>query len=52
MEYKGHSGIAFHCSSSSLQREKGVIRVPDGSGFGIDIDPDHVNKATRITLQR
>lgn len=50
MEFKGHSDIPFHCSSSSLKCEKGVIRVPDGPGFGIDIDPDYVNKAKRMTV--
>lgn len=50
MEFKGHSSIPFRCSSSSLKCEKGVIRAPDGLGFGIDIDPDYVNKTTRMTV--
>ena len=49
MEFKGLSGIPFNCSSSSLKCEKGVIKVPDGPGFGIDIDPAYVNSAKRIT---
>lgn len=49
MEFKGLSNIPFECGSSSLNCEKGVIRVPSGPGFGIDIDPDYVNKARRIT---
>jgi len=27
--------------------EKGVIRVPDGPGFGIDIDPAYINSAKK-----
>jgi len=49
MEFKGLDGIPFNCSSSSLKCEKGVIRVPDGPGFGIDIDPAYVNSAKRLT---
>ena len=48
MEYKGLSNIPFTCDSSSLKCEKGIIRVPDGPGFGIDIDPNYVSKARRI----
>ena len=48
MEFKGLSNISFHCSSSSLKCEKGIIRVPSGPGFGIDLDPDYIRKAKRM----
>ena len=50
MEFKGLSNIPFHCASSSLKCEKGMIRVPDGPGFGIDIDPDYIRKSKPITI--
>jgi L-alanine-DL-glutamate epimerase-like enolase superfamily enzyme len=49
MEYKGQSKIPYHCSSSSLKCENGVIRVPDGPGFGIDIDPEYVQRGRLMT---
>lgn len=45
MEFKGHGNVPFDCSTSSLKCENGGIRVPSGPGFGIDIDPDYINKA-------
>jgi L-alanine-DL-glutamate epimerase-like enolase superfamily enzyme len=48
MESKGYGNVPLDCSNSSLKCENGVIRVPNGPGFGIDIDPDYVNKARPI----
>ena len=45
MEFKGYSKIPFNCTTSSLKCEDGVIRVPSGPGFGVDIDPDYVKQA-------
>lgn len=45
MEFKGHGKIPYQCSTSSLKCENGMIRVPTGPGFGIEIDPDYVNQA-------
>jgi L-alanine-DL-glutamate epimerase-like enolase superfamily enzyme len=45
MEFKGYGNVPFNCTTSSLKCEHGTIRVPTGPGFGIDIDPDYVNKA-------
>ncbi len=45
MEFKGYGNVPFECSTSSLKCENGVIRVPTGPGFGIDIDPEYVNRA-------
>jgi L-alanine-DL-glutamate epimerase-like enolase superfamily enzyme len=49
MEFKGLSEIPFQCDTSSLASEGGIIRVPSGPGFGIDLDPQWVAKAEVIT---
>jgi L-alanine-DL-glutamate epimerase-like enolase superfamily enzyme len=48
-EYKGSSKIPFHCETSSLECQLGIIRVPTGPGFGIQIDPDFVKRAERVS---
>lgn len=48
MEYKGQTGIPFDCPTSSLTCEAGVIRVPSGPGFGVEIDPDYLAAAKPI----
>ena len=45
MEFKGYSNVPFNCATSSLKCEGGVIQVPSGPGFGVDIDPDYIKKA-------
>lgn len=49
MEFKGYSKIPFQCDTSSLKCEGGIIRVPSGPGFGVDIDPDYIKKAERLS---
>ncbi len=48
MEFKGYGKIPFACDSSSLKCERGVIRVPSGPGFGIDIDRNYINAAKPV----
>ena len=37
--------LPFHCATSSLLSDSnGVIRVPTGPGFGVDIDPDFLKR--------
>lgn len=37
--------LPYHCATSSLRSdEHGVIRVPSGPGFGVDIDPDFLKR--------
>ncbi|GGA67873.1 mandelate racemase [Edaphobacter acidisoli] len=39
--------LPYHCATSTLRSDSnGVIRVPTGPGFGVDIDPDFLNQAT------
>ena len=45
MEFKGYSKVPFQCATSSMKCEDGVIRVPTGPGFGVDIDADYIQKA-------
>jgi L-alanine-DL-glutamate epimerase-like enolase superfamily enzyme len=35
--------------SSSLKSEKGMLKVPTGSGLGIDIDPAFLKQAQVVT---
>jgi L-alanine-DL-glutamate epimerase-like enolase superfamily enzyme len=39
------SSIPFQCDTSPLTCDDGIMRVPSGPGFGIDLDPDWVAKA-------
>ena len=44
-EFKGYdTEISFECKTSSLLSENGDIKVPTGSGSGIDINPEFVKK--------
>jgi L-alanine-DL-glutamate epimerase-like enolase superfamily enzyme len=44
-EFKGlKSEIIFECKSSPLSVDDGFIKVPTGSGSGIEIDPDFISK--------
>ena len=39
--------LPYHCATSTLRSDSnGVIRVPTGPGFGVDIDPDFLKQAT------
>jgi L-alanine-DL-glutamate epimerase-like enolase superfamily enzyme len=48
LEFKGLSPIPFQCDTSPLTCVDGVMRVPSGPGFGIDLDPGWVKKAQPI----
>ena len=48
LEFKGLSSIPFHCETSPLDCVNGIMMVPSGPGFGIDLDPDWVRKAEVI----
>src|SRR4029079_18821407 len=50
MEFKGNTDLPISCDSSSLKVEKGIVRCPDGPGFGVTIDPDFVPKASPVTI--
>ena len=42
--------LPYHCETSSLRSDSnGVIQVPSGPGFGVDIDPDFIKKSTVLT---
>ncbi len=43
--------LPFHSSTSSLKSDAdGVIQVPSGPGFGVDIDPDFIKQCTVVKL--
>jgi len=48
LEFKGLSPIPFDCDTSPLTCDEGIMRVPSGPGFGIELDPDWVGKAEVI----
>ena len=48
LEFKGLSSIPFQCETSPLTCVDGIMRVPSGPGFGIDLDPDWVKRAEVI----
>ncbi len=41
--------LPYHCETSTLRSDsEGVIKVPTGPGFGVDIDPGFIKKATIV----
>jgi L-alanine-DL-glutamate epimerase-like enolase superfamily enzyme len=44
MEFKGNTNLPVECQSSSLKCENGIVRCPDGPGFGVTIDPAFVKR--------
>jgi L-alanine-DL-glutamate epimerase-like enolase superfamily enzyme len=48
MEFKGNTDLPVHCPTSSLKCENGIVRCPEGPGFGVQIDPEFVKKATLV----
>jgi len=45
-----NNDLPYHCPTSSLRSDaNGVIQVPTGPGFGVDIDPDFIRKASVVT---
>ncbi len=50
MEFKGNTDLPVICNSSSLKCEGGIVRCPDGPGFGVTIDPGFINKAQVIRI--
>jgi len=36
--------VVFECKTSPLKIVNGVVKVPTGSGSGVDIDPEFIRK--------
>lgn len=50
-EFKGfNKKIPFHCPTSELTSNKGVIKVPTGPGSGIELDANFLNSAKKVEL--
>ncbi len=50
-EFKGiNKKIPLSCATSSLQSEDGIVTVPSGAGFGIDLDPEFVVKHKPVAV--
>ena len=44
-EFKGfRTNIVFDCPTSPLQSDRGVVKVPNGPGSGVDVDPSFLAK--------
>jgi L-alanine-DL-glutamate epimerase-like enolase superfamily enzyme len=50
MEFKGNTHLPVSYPSSSLKCERGMVRCPDGPGFGVMLDPAFVREAKIIEL--
>ena len=48
-EFKGDADIPVSSPTSSLQCEGGILRIPSGPGYGIEIDPAFVRAAKVVT---
>jgi len=49
-EFKDLSkNLPFECKTSSLKSENGIVKIPQGPGLGVDIDPDYIKKHTLVT---
>ncbi len=50
-EFKGlRTHVRFECKTSPLKVVDGKIKVPTGPGFGVDFDPEWVNKHQIVKL--
>jgi L-alanine-DL-glutamate epimerase-like enolase superfamily enzyme len=41
--------LPFECKTSTLTSVNGVVKIPQGPGLGVDIDPDFIKKHTLVT---
>ena len=50
-EFKEFNNVLpYHCATSTLRSDaNGVIKVPTGPGFGVDIDPAFLAKCTAVS---
>ena len=49
-EYKGRDdSLPVSSDTSSLNSEKGMLKVPSGPGLGVAIDPAFIEKAVRLS---
>lgn len=49
-EFKGTSSIPVSCDTSSLKPENGLVQVPTGPGYGVEIDPEFIKKAIVLEI--
>jgi len=47
-EFKGNSDLPISCDTSSLKCENGIVQVPSGPGFGVEIDREFVRKTEKV----
>jgi L-alanine-DL-glutamate epimerase-like enolase superfamily enzyme len=45
MEFKGNTDLPVICETSTLKCQNGIVRCPEASGFGVQIDPSFLKRA-------
>ena len=48
MEFKGNTDLPVNCATSSLKCDRGCVRCPSGTGFGVTLDAKFVGRATKL----
>ena len=48
MEFKGNTDLPVSCATSSLKCERGSVRCPSGTGFGVTLDPEFISQARKV----
>jgi L-alanine-DL-glutamate epimerase-like enolase superfamily enzyme len=50
MEFKGNTDLPTIGETSTLKCKEGIVRCPEGAGFGVEIDPSFVKRAEPVKL--
>lgn len=50
MEFKGNADFPVDCATSSLKCEKGSVRCPTGTGYGVRIDRTFIERARPVSI--
>ena len=50
MEFKGNADLPVSCETSALKSVDGVVKCPEGFGFGVKLDADYVGKAKVVSV--
>ncbi len=48
MEFKGNTSLPVEAEGSTLECRDGIVRCPDGIGFGVNFDPGFLRKAVQV----
>ena len=48
MEFKGNTSLPVEAEGSTLECRDGIVRCPEGTGFGVRFDPGFLRKAVQV----